>query len=390
MARIIEFIPGRFKVENEIVTKYTHQLHVNEDSVGVWNVGNGRYVDGQERHFNEWLDKDGNNYTSLENLINDLDTFFFQDSDVGSGLVTNYRASNFDDIANVAPNPQINETVFVEYGQGVYFFNRKPGQSIYIWNGSVWTNDLEEVITRLGVTTDTVNSMILVNSNQDTAIAQNASNITTETNNRVSGDEGSVTIHNDVNNAGSGEIITSQERQDINASIGVHSDVDLSGVSIINNSVLRWNGSNFIPCLNQVILSSSLQINNSNVFTEKLGVDINIQRIAQHKIKVDYNWSVNDGGQDLRTLINFADSRIQNVLTESDVHRQEPKDTAGISLDGRGTNQIYSFSKTFIVNPTSVGNNNLSLQFAGSENGNLASIWGVVVEIEELVEVIGS
>lgn len=410
MARIIEYVPGRYKVDNEVVTIYTHQLHVNNDNVGIWNVGNKRYVDGEEKNYSDWVDINGNNYTSLENLINDLDNFFFltSDSDGVNGLLTDYRASNFNDISNVAPSPEINETVFVEYGQGVYYINRKPGQTVYIWNGTNWSSDLEEITTRLGITVDAVNSMVLINSNQDTAIAQNTSNILNETSARVlgdnnlqsninneialreQGDEGSVTVHNDVDNAGSGSIISNQERIDINASIGVHNDVDLSSVNIQQNSVLRWDGNNFIPCINPIIRSSPLTINNTSTFQTKLSVNVDIQRIVTHKVNVNYNWSVNDGGQDIRVLLSFGGERLQNALTESDIHRQEPKDTAGNSLDGRGTNQIHSYSKSFFIVPNAVGNNNLSLQFAGSANGDLVSIWEVVVEVEELVTIIGN
>ena len=58
---------------------------------------------------------------------------------------------------------------------------------------------------------------------------------------------GSVTVHSDVSDSGSGEIITGQERTDINASIDVHNDVDLTTNAPVTDDILRFDGTNFIP-----------------------------------------------------------------------------------------------------------------------------------------------
>ena len=66
---------------------------------------------------------------------------------------------------------------------------------------------------------------------------------------RQNADQGTVTIHNDVSSAGSGEIITPQERVDINASIDVHNDVDLTGVTPEAGWKLTYDGNNYIPVM---------------------------------------------------------------------------------------------------------------------------------------------
>lgn len=161
-------------------------------------------------------------------------------------------------------------------------------------------------------------------------------------------------------------------------------------ITAIVNSVLRWDGSKFIACLHQIIRSSALVINNTLVPQDKINVNVNVQRLVPHKITVSYQWSLNDGGQDFVSIASFGGAKLQESLTIDELHRQEPKDTAGADPDGRGTNQKYSFHKTYFVTPTSAGNNTLILQFAGSANFDLASMWGACIEVEELVTVTGT
>ncbi len=209
---------------------------------------------------------------------------------------------------------------------------------------------------------------------------------------KVSAD-GSVTTHNNVSSAGSGEIITGQERTDINASVGVHSDVDPAGVTLLDNTVLRYDSANteFIACLHQIVRSSALVINNTATLQDKINVNIDVQRLVPHKITISYHWSLNDGAQDLVSEASFGGQDLMTALTDnSEIHRQEPKDTGGADPDGRGTNQRLPFHRTFYVTPLSVGANALILQFAGSAGGDLASMWEASIEVEELISVTGS
>lgn len=272
--------------------------------------------------------------------------------------------------------------------------------------------------TRIDVdATDPVNPIVSVDTATDAQINDNTTNIsanasdiaqevidrtnadnTLQTNidneelARIAGDEGTVTIHSDVSNAGSGQIITTQERADINASINVHSDVDLTGVINQDNYVLRWDSSQlaFIPCLHQIYRSSALVINNTNVLQDKINVSVNIQRLNIHRITISYGWSLNDGGQDLVSVASLGGQRIQNALTIDEIHRQEPKDVAGADPDGRGTNQKHGFYQRYYVVPPSLGPNALILQFSGGANGDLASMWEASIEIEELISVTGT
>lgn len=76
MARILEIVPGQFTVETERISRFTHQLHVRNDRVGLWNTGSKKYVDSM-KPFGDWIDSSGSNYTSLSQLISDLSELFF-------------------------------------------------------------------------------------------------------------------------------------------------------------------------------------------------------------------------------------------------------------------------------------------------------------------------
>ena len=78
MIQVQEYVTGQYKVQGEVISKYTHQLHVTDDRVGIFNTGTSNYVSEFGLvPFNEWLDPTGTPYATLEALITDLNTFFF-------------------------------------------------------------------------------------------------------------------------------------------------------------------------------------------------------------------------------------------------------------------------------------------------------------------------
>lgn len=419
---------------------------------------------------NEWIDANDNPYANIQNLLTDLETFFFQVTEGGNPAnLATYRAQNWTDLTtNVATNPQQGETAYVVNPEGTQWLPGSLGGSyyprgLYLYDGTQWISDKQEIAAQLQINVDDIEAIELVNQNQDNAIANNASNISAnsiaianntsniilnsnsiaqeisdrenadnvlqqnidneetarqnadnslagaisqevtdrqnadntlqqnidnESTQRENGDQGSVTIHNDVNNAGSGEIITNQERLDINGSVGVHDDVELINAISFANSVLKWDGNDFIPTLKQIYVNPLLIINNTNVLTDVINVQVNIQRLVPHKIIVSFGWSLNDQGQDFVAVASLAGENLVTGLTDnSEIHRQEPKDTGGADPDGRGTNQRHRFTGVFFITPNSLGNNQLLLQHSGGANGDLASIWNTSIEIEEYVQI---
>ena len=171
-------------------------------------------------------------------------------------------------------------------------------------------------------------------------------------------------------------------------SVDTHNDVDLNNVTTFNNSILKYDGANYIPCLNQVYKAPTLIINNTNVLTDVVNATIDIQRLNPHKITISYGWSLNAGAQDFVSEMSFDGQDVQEGLSNnSEIHRQEPKDVAGTDPDGRGTDQRYRFSGVFFLTPISLGINQILLQMRGSTNNDLASIWDVKIEVEEYINV---
>lgn len=219
---------------------------------------------------------------------------------------------------------------------------------------------------------------------KDIVVADDA-DLQAEVTTRQTGDEGTVTIHSDVSDAGSGAIISGQERTDINASLGVHSDVNLAGVTVFPDDSLKWNGAAYVPAVHRVLRRAELIINNANVDVDVINAPVDVQRLVPHKITISYDWSLNDGAQDFVTSASFGGQDLMTALTDNSIiHEQEPKDTAGTDPDGRGTNQRHGFTRVFFVTPTSAGNNQFILTVRGTANGDLASIWDTSVEIEEV------
>lgn len=344
-------------------------------------------------------------------LLDALRAIFFLASGGGSGqgwdgVVSDRNALPTSDPPAVgsvylAENPVLVLGIYKQHNSGLYIRQTSTG-SLSDWRPLNVKSRFTTSEFRVLDATDQTKQIAIANAGQTTGttrtwtaqdkdiiVADNA-DLTAETAARIAGDQGTVTIHGDVDDAGSGEIITDQERTDINASIAVHNDVDLSGVTLLQNTILKYNGSNFIPCLHQIVRSSALVINNTNVLQDKINVNINVQRLVPHKITVSYQWSLNDAAQDFVSVASFGGARIQNSLTPDELHRQEPKDTAGADPDGRGTNQKQGFTKSYFITPVSAGNNPLILQFAGSANGDLASMWEACIEVEELISVIGT
>ena len=394
MVSITEYVSGEYKANDWIINPSVHVKWVNGDRVGIYDNGLNHYII-PPTIFSEWTDPSNTPYASLQDLINDLNAFFFDLDPVS--LYT--EVNTFADL----PDPALNSgvTYHVLNATGLWILGTRRQSGLYRSNGTAWIlrNDISSLLVdsefNIRDDADNTKGMRFVLDGLTTGLLR-AYTWPDKDGTVATTDEtqGSVTIHNDVSDAGSGEIITPQERIDINASIDVHSDVDLSGVTPnIDNYVLRWDFAQleFIPCLYQVVRSSALVINNTNVLQQIINQDINIQRLVPHKITVSYSWSLNDGGQDFIAVASLGGLNLMTALTDNtEIHRQEPKDVGGGDPDGRGTNQRQRFTGVFFVTPLSLGNNALILSIAGSANGDLASIWETCIEVEELVSVIGS
>ncbi len=169
-----------------------------------------------------------------------------------------------------------------------------------------------------------------------------------------------------------------------NGSVEGHNDVLITGITLETDMIFKWNGTNFVPVMRRTYRNPNLIVNNTNTPQDVINQGVTVQRLLAHTLKISYGWSLNDAAQDIVVTGSFGGQDLNSGLTDNtEIHRQEPKDTAGADPDGRGTNQRHGFTRTFIVTPAALGNNQLILQVAGAANGDLASIWDVTIEIEE-------
>lgn len=476
MLAIIEVSTGIYVLETQKVTPYTHQLHVDGNRVGVWENYNKSYIGNNAlQNFDQYLDPTGTPYATLDALLIDLNTFFFDVSQSGGGETWDGTVDTFAELPSAASNTGAIYLVRQKTGSQLTFNLRRSGfyesdgtnwnkisqvqfmfsddeltfsddvdntkqlgfqlsgistgvRRVITWQDKDYTPadeaDLQQEITDRTNADSSLQLQITQNANDvatnAASIATNAANIAVNAGNiatnaasiaqeivdrtnadntlqnnidaealtRQAVDEGSVTVHGDVSDAGSGEIITSQERTDINASIDVHSDVNLGGVTIFDGTSFKVSGGQLVPTLKQVFTNPLLIINNTNVLTDVINVNVNIQRLVPHIITISYGWSLNDGAQDFVSEASLGGLNLITGLTDNtEIHRQEPKDVAGGDPDGRGTNQRHRFMGRFFVTPASLGANNLLLQMSGSANGDLASIWNTIIEIEEYVTI---
>lgn len=375
-----------------------------------------------------WTDDTDTPLASVQAMSDYLATFFFRNVGGGGGGAGNpYEGQEVDVFSNL-PDPVANNGQYwlVNEASGRWILANRKNAGVYKAVAGVWDyrgpdvpyylldnefsiKDTDDNTKQIGFQVDQIatgerriatwqdkdivvaddadlDQEVIDRQNADTTLQNNIDTNTAGIAAQNALNTGSVTVHNDVSDAGSGEIITPQERTDINASIDVHDDVDLNNFVESPGDVLKWNGADWVPVLKEVFSNEALTINNTNVLQDIINVQVNIQRLVPHKITISYGWSLNDAGQDFIAEASLDGQDLVTGLTDNtEIHRQEPKDTAGADPDGRGTNQRHRFTGVFFVTPTNLGNNQLLLQIAGSGNGDLASIWNCYIEVEEQI-----
>lgn len=142
MGNIIEYVSGQYKVNTEVVTPYSHHLQVEGDRVGVWNLTSKKFANGQLERFDQWIDPSGNPYTSLEDLITDLNTFFF---DI---VVSNFypEVNTFADLPDPVAN--VGKTYHVINSTGSWFLLNRRQSGLYRSDGAQWVlrNDISSLL----------------------------------------------------------------------------------------------------------------------------------------------------------------------------------------------------------------------------------------------------
>ena len=135
MAKITQVVTGSYTVEMEAATKYTHQLHVKGDNVGVYNNSTERYITQQLEHYSAWLDPTDTPYASLQLLINDLNSFFFYEA--GVALIPRSRtALNYSALPD--PVAHDSEIWYVNNQEGTWILGTRKQSGFYESDGVEW------------------------------------------------------------------------------------------------------------------------------------------------------------------------------------------------------------------------------------------------------------
>ncbi len=214
---------------------------------------------------------------------------------------------------------------------------------------------------------------------------------------RIAADTGTVTIHSDVSNAGSGEIITSQERIDINASVDVHNDSSiLPAVSNDGDEVVIVGGQ-LVKKPRPIIINSSAwstttqDIDNANATNTRINTNINVIEAGLYEAEISFTFSADSTGQDFVGIasLNGQFLSVANPTTGRFL-QTEGKDAAGTNPDNPagGTNQLKSFKQTFPAVNLPAGLVNFTLQYGPSAQGIEANIGNIVFKLKRIYNVI--
>jgi len=119
--------------------------------------------------------------------------------------------------------------------------------------------------------------------------------------------------------------------------------------------------------------SIGLTTTTSTTFINKATLTVNNLVGGDYRIAISYGWNHNDGGSDF-------ESRIQeNAVDVVEIHKQEPKDTAG-NFGNSGTSQRYYVSRTIHRTLIPATSYTYTLDFRTDLNGSASGIWEAVIE----------
>ena len=249
-------------------------------------------------------------------------------------------------------------------------------------NASVGTSTLENITT----------------GNYNTAVGDNAlSTLTTGSDNIAVGNQSGINyIENESDNillghpgatGESGKIRIGTAATQTGAYIaGIHGSTPAGNASTQESVIIDSSGHlgsvAHYPQLIDSYVDTTLTTTTTASLRTRVNATIPILVEGDYSLNISYCWNHN-GYQGTRTdfisVITFDGTILGNSPANSlpDTHRQEPKDADG-SGGPTGTNQQYSWSKTFILENVTAGSKSLTLQYRSSSAGTTSSIWNIV------------
>lgn len=142
MVQIIEYSTGNYKIENWHINPNVHSKYITPDNkIGIYDSGQKAYI-VPPNLFSDWIDPSGTPYASLELLLTDLNTFFF-DIDPISGYS---EVNTFADLPDATLNTGI--TYYVLNETGTWILGTRKQSGLYRSNGTDWIlrNDISSLL----------------------------------------------------------------------------------------------------------------------------------------------------------------------------------------------------------------------------------------------------
>lgn len=213
--------------------------NINKDkiTVGIRNQTEPSYRLQRPIKISDYENGTGTPYSDLDTLVLDLTALlgFDNGGGLGSGINITQKVNQFSDL--VAGNLD-GDLAYVENSQGTQWLPGTIGGTYfpagwYIWNGTDWVSDRNAIANQL-------EQNILSITDTEADVLQLQTDLGQEVTDRQAGDEGSVTIHNDISDAGSGLIITDAERLLLNSAL---QNETVTNLQIIGNTLRYTNES---------------------------------------------------------------------------------------------------------------------------------------------------
>lgn len=212
---------------------------------------------------------------------------------------------------------------------------------------------------------------------------------TNANNNKVSAD-GSVTTHNDVSDAGSGQIITNAERNTLNSALQL----------VTIDETLQGDGRSINPLgiLTGRVISETivnvLSIRTDGLFFNKIDkTESFVYDVGLYKAIIKFNWSVDATNRDFQVQFEFDGKKYGKSFENPSnpmILNQRAANTSGSpaigsDLDGAGTDRIYNFFTEIPIIISSAGLKNYKLIYRCTQSGVEANMWDSYVKIERVV-----
>ncbi len=272
-----------------------------------------------------------------------------------SGIATNIIniANNANDISTNTADISTNTSAI-----SVNTTNISTNSADIATNQTNITNNTSDIATNASDISTNVSNI-----SQNTAdIAINTSGLAQEVLDRISGDQGTVNVHSDV---------------DLNNAVSpIDGWVAKRIGGVLQFSMKEHAFYNGIPVINTTA--------NTPLASTPLFWDFNFQRTGTYMISLSFANSYDATNSSMVVIPTLGGNTIVTI-TNGEILRKEPKEAGGNDGDGRGTSQKeIGGTMNFPVNVSTIGIQEFRLEHFGAAGGVEASIWNVSVVVEEI------